>query len=94
MTEARCALYARVSSEAQARDNTIASQVTALQERIAADDFVLEPGHGYLDDGYSGSILLRPALERLRDAVAGGQIDRSTSTPPIGSPAATPIRRC
>src|SRR5258705_8504083 len=76
MTEARCALYARVSSEAQARDNTIASQVAALQERIAADGFALEPDHGYLDDGYSGSILLRPALERLRDAVAGGQIDR------------------
>ena len=76
MTEARCALYARVSSEAQARDNTIASQVTALQERIAADGFELEPDHGYLDEGYSGSILLRPALERLRDAVAGGQIDR------------------
>ena len=76
MTEARCALYARVSSEAQARDNTIASQVTALQERIVADGFELEPDHGYLDEGYSGSILLRPALERLRDAVAGGQIDR------------------
>ncbi|MER9250136.1 hypothetical protein [Mesorhizobium sp. M0590] len=37
MTETRCALYARVSSEAQTRDNTIASQVFALQERIAAD---------------------------------------------------------
>ena len=76
MTEARCALYARVSSEAQARDNTIASQVAALQERIAADGFELETDHSYLDEGYSGSILLRPALERLRDAVASGQIDR------------------
>ena len=27
MTEGACALYARVSSESQARDNTIASQV-------------------------------------------------------------------
>jgi site-specific DNA recombinase len=35
MTGAQCALYARVSSESQARDNTIASQVTALRERIA-----------------------------------------------------------
>jgi site-specific DNA recombinase len=76
MTETRCALYARVSSEAQARDNTIASQVMVLQERVAADGFELEPDHSYLDEGYSGSILLRPALERLRDAVAGGQIDR------------------
>ncbi|MFD2052011.1 recombinase family protein [Mesorhizobium calcicola] len=76
MTETQCALYARVSSEAQARDNTIASQVIALQERIATDGFMLEPGYSYVDDGYSGSTLLRPALERLRDAVAGGQVDR------------------
>jgi len=76
MTEARCALYARVSSDSQTRDHTIASQVTALRERIGADGLALAPDHSYLDDGYSGSILLRPALERLRDAVAGGQVDR------------------
>jgi site-specific DNA recombinase len=72
MTETQCAFYARVSSEAQTRDNTIANQVIALQERIAADDFTLEPGYSYVDNGYSGSVLLRPALERLRDAIAGG----------------------
>jgi hypothetical protein len=37
MTEGQCALYARVSSESQARDNTIASQVAALRERIAVE---------------------------------------------------------
>jgi site-specific DNA recombinase len=76
MTEVQCALYARVSSESQARDNTIASQVAALRERIAAEGFLLEPDHSYEDDGYSGSILSRPALERLRDAVAAGRIER------------------
>jgi site-specific DNA recombinase len=76
MTEGQCAFYARVSSESQARDNTIASQVMALRERIAADGFQLEPDQGYVDEGYSGSILARPALERLRDAVAGGHIER------------------
>jgi site-specific DNA recombinase len=76
MIAVRCALYARVSSESQARDNTIASQVVALRERIVADGFLLEPGHSYEDEGYSGSILSRPALERLRDAVAGGHIER------------------
>jgi len=70
------ALYARVSSESQARDNTIASQVAALRERIAADGFQLEPDHNYVDEGYSGAILFRPALERLRDAIAGGQVER------------------
>ena len=76
MTEGQCALYARVSSESQARDNTIASQVTALRERIAIDGFQLEPDHNYVDEGYSGAILFRPALERLRDAVAGGHVAR------------------
>ena len=76
MIEGLCALYARVSSESQARDNTIASQVMALRERIAADGFSLESDQSYVDEGYSGSILARPALERLRDAVAGGHIER------------------
>ena len=79
MTEGQCgqcALYARVSSESQARDNTIASQVTALRERIAADGFQLEPDHNYVDEGYSGAILFRPALERLRDAVAASHVER------------------
>jgi len=73
---ARVAFYARVSSDAQTRDHTIGSQIAALQERIAADGFVLEPDHGYVDDGYSGTTLLRPALEKLRDAVAGGRVER------------------
>jgi site-specific DNA recombinase len=70
------AFYARVSSEAQARDCTIASQIADLRERILSDGLQLEPDHGYVDDGYSGTILQRPALESLRDAVAIGQVDR------------------
>src|SRR3984893_13600697 len=70
------AFYARVSSEAQVHAHTIDSQVAALKERIAVDGFQLEPDHGYVDDGCSGTNLQRPALERLRDAVAGGQIER------------------
>ena len=36
----------------------------------------LEPDHRFIDDGYSGATLIRPALERLRDAIAAGAIDR------------------
>ena len=44
MIEGDCvALYARVSSDGQARDNTIASQIAALQERVAADGFRVLP---------------------------------------------------
>lgn len=42
---AEVALYARVSTEQQARDPTIARQVAALRERIAADGDQLEPDH-------------------------------------------------
>lgn len=65
-------IYARVSSEQQAQQATIESQLAALKERVAADGSVLLPQDIYLDDGYSGSTLVRPALERLRDRVAEG----------------------
>jgi site-specific DNA recombinase len=70
------ALYARVSTDQQARDNTIASQVAALRERIAAEGDRVLPEHAYIDEGYSGAGLVRPALERLRDAVAMGLVGR------------------
>ena len=76
MRDPQAALYARVSSEQQAHSGTIASQVASLCEQIATDDVRLDPEHVFLDEGYSGASLLRPALERLRDAVAAGIIDR------------------
>ena len=76
MPELRIALYARVSSEQQARGNTVASQLAALRERIAAASLLVSPEDEFVDEGYSGSTLLRPALERLRDAVAAGVVDQ------------------
>jgi site-specific DNA recombinase len=70
------AIYARTSSEQQARDNTIASQVADLRQRVAADGLTLQEELCFLDEGYSGSTLIRPALERLRDQAAAGVIDR------------------
>src|SRR5688500_3687834 len=72
----RAAFYARVSSDHQAKQATIASQVAALRERIAADGVVLLNEHAVIDEGYSGSTLLRPALERLRDSAYAGAFDR------------------
>jgi len=76
MSELQAALYARVSSEQQSQAQTIQSQVAALRARIEADGLRLVPEHAFVDDGYSGSTLIRPALERLRDALASGQVDR------------------
>src|SRR3954467_10792377 len=72
----RVAIYARVSSDQQRGDNTIASQVTALQARVSADGLVLPAAQRFVDDGYSGATLARPALEQLRDSAAAGALDR------------------
>src|ERR1700674_6085352 len=76
MSHLLAALYARVSSEQQAQAQTIASQLAALRERIAADGLTLPAEREFIDAGYSGATLVRPALERLRDLVATDGIDR------------------
>ena len=68
--------YARVSGDKQAKDDTIASQLEAIRERVASDGLECEPELCFVDDGYSGDILARPGLERLRDQAAAGVIDR------------------
>ena len=72
----RVAIYARVSSEQQAKEDTIASQLEALAQRLAADAVECDPELRFVDDGYTGSTLIRPGLERLRDQAAAGTIDR------------------
>ncbi len=70
------ALYARVSSEKQVQENTIASQLAELKDRILMDGFSLLEEYQFIDNGYSGSNLVRPALEKLRDQVSAGVIDK------------------
>lgn len=71
----RIALYARVSSEQQAQQATIDSQIAALKRRAEADGHVVAAHDVYVDDGFSGATLQRPSLERLRDRVAEGALD-------------------
>lgn len=70
------AIYARVSSERQVEANTIISQIDALRARIVADGLSLLEEYQFVDNGYSGSNLVRPALEKLRDQVAAGTVDK------------------
>jgi len=72
----RAAIYARVSSDQQSKEGTIASQIEALRQRVQADGLNLEEGLCFIDDGFTGSSQLRPALDRLRDAAYAGDIDR------------------
>jgi site-specific DNA recombinase len=76
MKTTQSALYARVSSDQQANTQTIASQLSALRERMRMDDCQPPSELEFIDEGWSGATLMRPALERLRDAAALGSIDR------------------
>src|SRR5918992_6079980 len=76
MTPIQAAIYARVSSAQQAEAHTVASQVAALLERIVAEGLMVPEALQFIDEGYSGATLVRPALERLRDMAAAGAVDR------------------
>jgi hypothetical protein len=54
MNSLPAALYARVSSAQQAEAHTVARQVVALRERIAADGLPLPEALQFIDEGYSG----------------------------------------
>ena len=71
----RAAIYARVSTERQERQQTIGSQVSALRDWAAAAGHALPEAHVFRDDGFSGSRLDRPALDALRDAVRDAAVD-------------------
>jgi len=45
------ALDARVSSEQHAEAHTVASQVAALRERVAADGLIVSEAMQFLDEG-------------------------------------------
>src|SRR3954467_14636882 len=71
----RAAIYARVSTERQERQQTIDSQLAALRAWAEAQGHSLVEKHVFRDEGYSGSRLDRPGLDGLRDAVRDAAID-------------------
>lgn len=68
------AIYARVSSEQQREEHTIASQTAALIEFAKRHELQVPKEWLFEDEGYSGATLERPGLERVRDLAAEGQI--------------------
>jgi len=71
----RTALYARVSTEKQEREETVASQVDLLYQAAAAAGYDIAPTSVFIDEGVSGTRLDRPALDRLRDLAAEGAFE-------------------
>jgi site-specific DNA recombinase len=75
MTTPRAALYARVSTDDQVQKYGLASQLRELRAIAARRVYTIPPGAEYVDDGYSGATLERPALARLRETARAGAID-------------------
>ena len=69
------AIYARVSSKRQAKDQTIGSQLAALRAHAADSQLEVPEEWVFCDEGHSGATLVRPALEALRDLAAQGCLD-------------------
>jgi site-specific DNA recombinase len=61
----KAAIYARVSTEKQEKEKTIESQIEELRKFCEKNDFLIVKE--YIDDGWSGETLARPALDQLRD---------------------------
>jgi site-specific DNA recombinase len=69
------AIYARVSSARQAKDETIGSQLAALREHAGRSRLDVPEEWVFADEGHSGATLIRPGLEALRDLAAQGCLD-------------------
>ena len=69
------AIYARVSSDRQKDDNTIASQTAALVSFARHHGYAVSEEMIFEDEGYSGAYLERPGLERVRDLAAEGRME-------------------
>jgi len=68
------AIYTRVSSDQQKENKTIDSQVDELLQFAQRQGYVVPEEYIFRDEGYSGAILVRPGLEKVRDLSAEGQI--------------------
>src|ERR1035438_421413 len=76
------AIYARVSSDRQKENHTIASQTASLIEYAGTHGYSVPPAWVFQDEGYSGAILVRPGLGALRESAASHQ--SAAISPPRG----------
>ena len=70
------ALYARVSTQAQENENTVYSQLDELKKYADAHELVYSESDCFIDEGFSGGSLVRPSLDKLRDAVIEGAYEK------------------
>ena len=69
----KIAIYARVSTERQEKEETIKSQLEVLRDYAKQNSYsVIDE---YIDDGWSGEMMARPELDRLRDDANKGMFE-------------------
>lgn len=75
MNQVAVAFSAPISSAQHPPAQTLASPAVALRDRIAQRGAVLNPAPGFIDPGYGGATLIRPALERRQEAVVTSGVE-------------------
>jgi site-specific DNA recombinase len=78
----KTAIYLRVSTNRQTQAQTIEQQLERLRKHLDLQGEALSADNIFPDDGYSSANLNRPSLDRLRDRVKGGILDRVLLTSP------------
>lgn len=71
----KVALYARVSTEKQEDEKTIQSQIYEVKKKISEDGNLLSEENIFIDDGWSGTLIVRPSLDLMRDAAKAGKFE-------------------
>lgn len=72
----RAAIYMRVSTAHQEEEQTIGNQKMEIMERVQKDtDVTLITDYEYKDEGWSGAIIERPDLDRMRSDAREGKFD-------------------
>jgi site-specific DNA recombinase len=71
----QAAMYVRVSTSQQKEEATIESQKAILIDYAQTRGFKIPSEFIFSDDGVSGILLRRPALDKLRDHIAEGVVD-------------------
>lgn len=69
----KISLYARVSTDEQKEGKTIESQINDLRKYAKEQNYNIVSEH--FDDGWTGSILERPELDKVRDEAKNGVFD-------------------
>src|SRR3989344_1667362 len=69
------ASYSRVSTGLQESEKTIESQIDEILTKVKADGLEIRSDLRFVDNGWPGEMLARPALDRLRDAAKRGEFN-------------------